>query len=83
MTERDRNVLLVHVQENRGAQISASASISAPIPRRRAFNLIGNHTRRWLNSYGGEWRNELQIGRTQRLVNRALPAAAGQRDAVC
>ncbi len=26
------------------------------------FALYGKHTRRWVNSLGGEWRNELQLG---------------------
>jgi len=28
------------------------------------FNLIGTYTKTWLNSYGGEWRNDVQVGRT-------------------
>lgn len=69
VTERDRNVLLVHVQEKPWGPnyFRFGLSLGTDFRGEGAFNLIGNHTRRWLNSYGGEWRNELQIGRTQRL----------------
>ncbi len=33
------------------------------------FNLLGSHTRTWVNSLAAEWRNELQIGRTRRFVS--------------
>jgi NTE family protein len=32
-----------------------------------SFTLYGRHTRTWLNSGGGEWRNEVQIGSETRL----------------
>jgi NTE family protein len=31
------------------------------------FNLLATHRATWLNSLGAEWRNDLQIGRTDRL----------------
>ena len=69
VTERDRNVLLVNVQEKPWGPnyFRFGLNLGTDFRGEGAFNLIGNHTRRWLNSYGGEWRNELQIGRTQRL----------------
>ena len=33
-----------------------------------AFNLYGEHRRTWVNSRGGEWRNELQLGRESHLM---------------
>ena len=30
------------------------------------FNIMASHRKRWLNSLGAEWRNDLQIGRTNR-----------------
>jgi NTE family protein len=30
------------------------------------FNLLATHRWTWLNSYGGEWRNDLQIGNNER-----------------
>jgi NTE family protein len=27
-----------------------------------AFVVYGKHTRTWINTYGAEWRNELQLG---------------------
>ncbi len=88
VTERDRNVLLLHVQEKPWGPnyFRFGLNLSTDFRGEGAFNLIGNHTRRWLNRYGGEWRNELQIGRTQRgstelyqplLANETLFASVG------
>jgi NTE family protein len=32
------------------------------------FNVLASHRRTWLNSLGGEWRNDLQFGRTNRIA---------------
>ena len=32
------------------------------------FTLVGTHRATWLNSLGGEWRNDVQIGHTDRLA---------------
>lgn len=44
------------------------------------FNLLVSHRWRWLNRWGGEWRNEVQIGDTRRLSSewfQPLGAASG------
>jgi NTE family protein len=44
------------------------------------FNLLVSHRWRWLNRWGGEWRNEVQIGDTRRLsteLYQPLGAASG------
>lgn len=42
------------------------------------FNVLLAHTWRWLNSWGGEWRNELQFGQSGRLETRFIqPLGAG------
>lgn len=33
------------------------------------FNLLLAHSWRWMNRYGAEWRNEIQIGNTRRLMS--------------
>jgi NTE family protein len=33
------------------------------------FNLLASYRRTWLNSYGAEWRNDIQIGQSSRLVS--------------
>lgn len=33
------------------------------------FNLLLAHSWRWMNRYGAEWRNEVQIGNTRRLMS--------------
>ncbi|MBL8309823.1 MAG: patatin-like phospholipase family protein [Burkholderiales bacterium] len=69
VTERDRNVLLVQVQEKSWGPnyFRFGLNLGTDFRGLGEFNFVANHTRRWLNSFGAEWRNELQIGRTQRL----------------
>lgn len=69
VTERDRNVLLINAQEKPWGPnyFRFGLNLGTDFRGQGEFNFIGNHTRRWLNSYGAEWRNELQIGRTQRI----------------
>jgi len=69
ITERDRNVLLVNVQEKSWGPNYFRFGLNLGTDFRGVgeFNFIGNHTRRWLNALGAEWRNELQIGRSQRV----------------
>lgn len=44
------------------------------------FNLLLAHSWRWLNSWGAEWRNEVQIGETRRLMTEWYqPLGAGSR----
>ncbi len=44
------------------------------------FDLLLLHTWSWLNSAGGAWRNEIQLGTTRRLGSEFLqPLAAGSR----
>ena len=69
VTERDRNVLLINAQEKPWGPnyFRFGLNLGTDFRGQGEFNFVGNHTRRWLNSYGAEWRNELQIGRTQRI----------------
>lgn len=42
------------------------------------FNLLVAHSWRWLNTWGAEWRNEVQIGETRRLMTEWYqPLGAG------
>ena len=44
------------------------------------FNLLLAHSWRWLNRWGAEWRNEVQIGDTRRLLTEWYqPLGAGSR----
>ncbi len=69
ITERDRNVLLVNVQEKSWGPNYFRFGLNLGTDFRGVgeFNFVANHTRRWLNALGAEWRNELQIGRSQRI----------------
>ncbi len=68
VTERDRNVLLVQVQEKPWGPnyFRFGLNLGTDFSGQGEFNFVATHTRRWLNAIGAEWRNELQIGRTQR-----------------
>ena len=51
-----------------GKSRSATTCASALSSKRRLgnqadFNLLASHRMKWLNSFGGEWRNELILGR--------------------
>ncbi len=69
VTERDRNVLLLNVQEKSWGPnyFRFGLNLGTDFKGQGEFNFVGNHTRRWVNSLGAEWRNEFQIGRAQRL----------------
>src|SRR4029079_10177869 len=42
------------------------------------FSVIAQHTQTWINSWGAEWRNELQIGDVQRaMTNLYQPLGPG------
>ena len=44
-----------------------------------AFVVYGKHTRTWINTYGAEWRNELQLGYETHIATSAyLPMNVGQ-----
>ena len=68
VTDRSRNVLLIHVQEKPWGPnyFRFGLNLGTDFRGEGAFNLVGNHTRRWVTADGGEWRNEIQIGCTQR-----------------
>jgi len=42
-------------------------SLSTDFKGRSYFNLLATHRWTWLNSLGGEWRNDLQIGNNERI----------------
>ncbi len=69
VTERDRNVLLLNIQEKSWGPnyFRFGLNLGTDFKGQGEFNFIANHTRRWVNSLGAEWRNEFQIGRSQRL----------------
>lgn len=69
VNERDRNVLLVSAREKSWGPnfFRFGFGFNSDFNGAGQFSLIGNHTRRWVNSLGAEWRNEVQVGRQQRL----------------
>jgi NTE family protein len=69
VTERDRNVLLVSVREKPWGPnfFRFGLGLNTDFNSSGQFSLIGNHTRRWIDSLGAEWRNEVQVGRQTRV----------------
>jgi NTE family protein len=69
VNERDQNVLLVSAREKSWGPnfFRFGFGFNTDFNGAGQFSLIGNHTRRWVNSLGAEWRNEVQVGRHQRL----------------
>jgi NTE family protein len=69
VNERDQNVLLVSAREKSWGPnfFRFGFGFNTDFNGAGQFSLIGNHTRRWLNSLGAEWRNEVQVGRQLRL----------------
>ena len=69
VTERDRNVLFLNVQEKSWGPnyFRFGLNLGTDFRGQGEFNFVANHTRRWVNRLGAEWRNEAQIGRSQRL----------------
>ncbi len=69
VNERDQNVLLVSAREKSWGPnfFRFGFGFNSDFNGAGQFSLIGNHTRRWVNSLGAEWRNEVQVGRQQRL----------------
>jgi NTE family protein len=70
LNEAGRGVLLVRVGEKPWGPnfFRFGLGLSTDFTGQGQFVLIANHTRRWLNTLGAEWRNEAQIGRTQRIA---------------
>ena len=55
-------------------------SIQTDFDSINTFDLLAAHTWRWLNPWGAEWRNEVQIGDDQRLLSEWYqPLAPGSR----
>ncbi len=70
LNEAGRGVLLVRVGEKPWGPnfFRFGLGLSTDFTGQGQFVLVANHTRRWLNALGAEWRNEAQIGRTQRIT---------------
>ncbi|MEG1832886.1 MAG: patatin-like phospholipase family protein [Burkholderiaceae bacterium] len=55
-------------------------SVQTDFGNSNTFNLLVAHTWSWLNNWGGEWRNELQVGENGRLLTEFYqPLGAGSR----
>jgi NTE family protein len=69
LEEPNRRVLVVDAVEKTFGMdaVRFGLGLSSDFKGDAYFNLIASHRRYWLNSLGGEWRTDLQIGRTNSL----------------
>ncbi len=50
--------------------IRVGGKVSSDFDQEHTFDFLMAHTMSWVNSWGGEWRNELQLGDTSYLITR-------------
>lgn len=69
MEEQSRRVLAVDaVEKSWGPDyIRFGLGLSSDFTGDAYFNLLGSYRKKWMNSLGGEWRTDLQVGRTSSL----------------
>jgi len=69
LEEPGRRILVVDAVEKAWGQqtIRLGVGVSYSSSDDQYFNLLARYRRAWINSYGGEWRAELQAGRTSAL----------------
>ena len=80
-TDGRRQLIITPYEKSWGYNsLRLGGSIQTDFDSINTFDLLAAHTWRWLNSYGAEWRNEAQIGDTQRLLTEWYqPLAPGSR----
>ena len=80
-TDGRRQLIITPYEKSWGYNsLRLGGSIQTDFNSINTFDLLAAHTWRWLNSYGAEWRNEVQIGDTQRLLSEWYqPLAPGSR----
>ena len=71
MEEQSRRVLAVDaVEKSWGPDyVRFGMGLSSDFTGDAYFNLLGSYRKKWMNSLGGEWRTDLQIGRTSSLMS--------------
>lgn len=71
MEERGKRILVVDAVEKTWGQdtLRFGLGLSSDFKGDSFFNLIGSYRKKWLNTLGGEWRTDLQIGRTSSLMS--------------
>jgi NTE family protein len=78
--EGDRSVLVITPYEKSWGYntIRLGGNIQTNFNDDNTFNFLLAHSWRWLNRWGAEWRNEVQIGETRRLMTEWYqPLGAG------
>lgn len=63
--EKDgKNTLVVLVRERPEQHyVRFGLELEAALSRQASFNFFASHRMKWLNEYGGEWRNDVVLGR--------------------
>ncbi len=72
LTEGQRRILAVNAREKQWGPnyLRFGLSLAADTVGEGRFNLLVRHQQTQFNRFGAEWRNEVQIGREQRLASR-------------
>lgn len=71
LRDGERNVALVEPQEKSWGPdfLRFGLSLSLQAGGDTSFNAVASHTRTWLNAWGGEWRNQAQLGQRSALLS--------------
>ncbi|MGZ8203176.1 MAG: patatin-like phospholipase family protein [Burkholderiales bacterium] len=71
LEEPGRRVLVVDAVEKSWGMdaLRFGLGLSSDFKGDAFFNLIGSYRKYWINSLGGEWRTDLQVGRTSALIS--------------
>lgn len=78
----DRSVLVVTPYEKSWGYnvLRVGGNVQTDFKDDNSFNLLLAHSWRWFNRWGGEWRNEVQIGQNRRFMTEFYqPLGAGSR----
>lgn len=69
LRDGERNIALIEPQEKSWGPnfLRFGMSLSLQAGGDTSFNVVANHTRSWLNAWGGEWRSQLQVGQQSAL----------------
>ena len=62
-TDGKRTLVVLVKEKPHRNYVRFGLELEAALGRQADFNLLASHRMKWLNSFGGEWRNDLILGR--------------------
>ena len=71
LDEPEKRILVVEAVEKSWGQdaLRFGMGLSSDFKGDAYFDVVGSYRKRWINSLGGEWRTDVQIGHTNRLMS--------------